>query len=66
MNKNNTSNYTGIYYDEDFKKWVMRVPLLEKWNGRKLMHTEMFTDVEDAVDARKAKLIEVYGQDYLP
>ena len=64
--KNNSGYFSGIYYEKVSKKWAMRVTLLEKCNGVRLIHTERFTDVEDAVSARKLKLIEVYGVDYIP
>ncbi len=45
----NTSGHTGIYWDKRASKWVAKIR-----HNQKLIHLGYFTDIEDAIAARKA------------
>jgi hypothetical protein len=57
MNKNNTSGYKGLRYDQDFKKWCVKFNASSF--GRR--YFKMFNNLEDAIVDRVEILIERYG-----
>ena len=48
MNKNNTSGYTGVYFDNTTQKWRAQI----SYGGEKIK-LGYFSSIQDAVDARK-------------
>lgn len=60
MYKNNTSGYKGIYYDETFQKWVVRI-----CRGGRCVYFDMFDSAEEAVVGRIDKLKEISGDEYI-
>lgn len=48
MNKNNTSGYTGVYFDNTAQKWRAQI----SYGGEKIK-LGYFNSIQDAVDARK-------------
>ena len=53
MNSNNTSGFTGVYWHERTSKWRVRVRV----NGKD-KHLGLFTDMDDAIIARKKANVE--------
>lgn len=46
---NNTSGHTGVYWHKSYSKWQACIK-----HNQKLIHLGYFTDIEDAIAARKA------------
>ena len=57
INSNNTSNYKGVYYRKDNKKWEAKININGKQN-----HLGYFDKIEDAVHARVKKAQELFGE----
>src|ERR1035437_2277071 len=57
INVNNTSGYTGIVWYGRYNKWLARISL----NGKRIL-SGYFTNIEDAIKARKAKEKELFGE----
>ena len=54
-NKNNTSGYSGVYWDATRKLWVAEIKI-----NKKTLHKTRFYDLNDAISFRKS-LEELYG-----
>ena len=54
-NKNNTSGYSGVYWDAARKLWVAEIKI-----NKKTLHKTRFSDLNDAISFRKS-LEELYG-----
>jgi hypothetical protein len=50
---NNTSGFTGVFWDKARNKWKANINI----NGR-LKHLGLFTDMDDAIIARKRANVE--------
>ena len=57
LNYNNTSNYKGISYDKQRKKWRAAINI----NGKDY-NLGRFDNIEDAVNCRVKKAKEVFGE----
>jgi len=55
LSKNNTSGYKGIHWNTEINKWVARIT-----NFRKSIHIGSFSNITDAIKARKNAEIK-YG-----
>jgi hypothetical protein len=53
MNSNNTSGFNGVYWHEGASKWRVRIRV----NGKD-KHLGLFTDMDDAIIARKKANVE--------
>lgn len=53
LNNRNTSGFVGVFFDNACRKWRAQI---RTESGQK--HLGLFTDIEDAIDARKAANIE--------
>jgi hypothetical protein len=57
MKSNNTSGYKGVCFHKNTNKWQARIMI----NGKQ-KHLGRFTNKEDAIEIRKRKAKEVFGE----
>ena len=57
LSSKNTSNYKGVYYRKDKKKWEAKIR-----NNGKPLHLGYFDKIEDAINARVKKAKELFGE----
>jgi hypothetical protein len=57
MKFNNTSGWKGVHYNKQNNKWQVSI----KINGKQ-KHLGLFTNIEDAIQTRKRKAKEVFGE----
>lgn len=57
MNKRNSSGYNGVHLNKKSNKWVSQL-----YNGIKILGLGMFDNIEDAIEARINKEIELFGE----
>lgn len=57
LHKNNSSGYSGIYWNENQGKWVAQISV-----GGVRKHLGCFTDLEDAAKVRKEAELLYYGE----
>ena len=57
LSSKNTSNYKGVYYRKDSKKWEAKIG-----NNGKLLHLGYFDNIDDAINARVKKAKELFGE----
>ena len=55
LSRNNTSGFTGVFWGKQYNKWIARVKV-----NNKNIHLGSYSDIEDAISARKAANIK-YG-----
>ena len=55
-NSDNTSGHPGVYWDKQSFKWRARIK-----HNQKLIHLGLFTDLEEAIAARKAGELRYWG-----
>jgi len=57
MRSDNTSGFKGVYFDKSRNKWQAEIMI----NGKKI-HIGRFYTKEDAIEARKSKALELFGE----
>ncbi len=57
IRKDNTSGHKGVYWHSDRNKWTAEIAM-----NKKRTYLGIFVDIEDAVAARKAAEIKLFGE----
>jgi hypothetical protein len=57
MQSNNTSGIKGVHFHKNTNKWRARISI-----DGKQKHLGLFTNIEDAIQTRKRKAKEVFGE----
>jgi hypothetical protein len=57
ISKNNTSGSKGVSFHKRKKKWHTQIAI-----GGKRIHIGYFTEINDAIEARRKKAKELFGE----